>query len=231
MELQLRHAQDRGSSQHSWLSSTHSFSFASYYDPRFIHFRSLRVLNDDTIAPHSGFPTHGHENMEILTIVLQGSVTHSDSMGFSESISAGGCQLISAGSGITHSEMNHGDTPLRLLQIWIMPQQKNSLPRYSSIPPIQVPMNSWQCIAAPNPTENVMPIYQDATIMMGHFQPQHSIEWPLSMGRAVYLHVIDGWVSMAGQLVTTGDAMMVSNMDCLNIMVLKQAHLLLFDLK
>lgn len=231
MELELRRSQDRGTSQHPWLTSYHSFSFASYYDPRFIHFRSLRVLNDDIIAPHSGFPTHGHENMEILTMVLQGAVTHSDSMGYSETIHEGGYQLISAGTGITHSEMNHGNTPLRLLQIWLIPQHKHNTPQYHSIHPATPPLNTWLCIASPHSTGSHMPINQDATIMTGHWQDGQTIVWPLTSGRAAYLHVISGWVSVAGQLATQGDAMLVSNCDDLCINILKPAHLLLFDLR
>lgn len=228
----VRRSNERGYMDHGWLQTHHSFSFASYYDPLHVHFRSLRVLNDDTIAPHAGFPTHPHENMEILTCVLAGAVTHTDSMGFQDTIHAGECQLISAGTGITHSEMNHGDTPLRLLQLWVMPEHKNTTPAYHVIRPQWADCrNHAPLIASPHPAAGVLPIGQDVAIRMGHFDAGIMTTLTIEKGRHLYLYIIDGWVAIGGVLGTPGDALMGVSEGGVTLEIIRPAHLLVFDLK
>lgn len=231
----VRRSNERGYMDHGWLQTHHSFSFASYYDPLHIHYRSLRVLNDDTIAPHAGFPPHPHDNMEIVTCVLNGSVTHTDSMGFQDTIHAGECQLISAGSGMTHSEMNHGATPLRLLQVWVIPDRQHTPPAYHVIRPQWANRrNHAHLIAAPaasGSVDGVLPISQDVSIRMGHFDAGVMANLCIEKGRHLYLYVIDGWVAIGGVLGTPGDALMGVSDGVITLDILRPAHLLVFDLK
>jgi len=170
--------------------------------------------------------------MEILTCVLAGAVTHTDSMGFQDTIHAGECQLISAGTGITHSEMNHGDTPLRLLQLWVMPEHKNTTPAYHVIRPQWADCrNHAPLIASPHPAAGVLPIGQDVAIRMGHFDAGIMTTLTIEKGRHLYLYIIDGWVAIGGVLGTPGDALMGVSEGGVTLEIIRPAHLLVFDLK
>ena len=161
--IYIRKANDRGHANHGWLDSWHSFSFADYYDPDFMGFSALRVINDDKIAAGEGFPTHPHKDMEILTYVMEGAVAHQDSMGNKEQVNAGEFQIMSAGTGIRHSEFNaHQDRDLHLYQIWIIPDQKNLTPRYEQ-KAFDVPQGR-QLVLSPDERDGSLKVFQDMTL-------------------------------------------------------------------
>lgn len=201
----LHRSENRGHVKAGWLDSKHSFSFGSWYDPNYMGVGSLRVINDDHIAAHNGFGTHPHDNMEILTCVLKGTITHKDSMGNEGQIHAGEWQLMSAGTGIRHSEMNLGDEDVHLLQIWVIPNVRDAEPTYQQIErdPKNSP-NEWQLIAGPN--ENAaMHIRQNAEIKAAYLERDHSLEVKATQ-KFNYVHVIEGEIDIAGQIVKAGDA-------------------------
>ncbi|WP_010115042.1 pirin family protein [Acinetobacter sp. P8-3-8] len=205
MNTFLHRSEDRGHVKAGWLDTKHSFSFGSWYDPKYMGVGSLRVINDDTIAAHNGFGTHAHDNMEILTCVLDGTISHKDSMGNVGHIKAGEWQLMSAGTGVQHSEFNQGDTPVHILQIWVIPNVKNAEPNYQQIErdPKKTP-NEWQLIAGPN--ENApMHIRQNAEIKAAYLEKGHTLEVKATQ-MFNYVHVIEGEVDIAGQIVKAGDA-------------------------
>lgn len=205
MNTFLHRSEDRGHVKAGWLDTKHSFSFGSWYDPKYMGVGSLRVINDDTIAAHNGFGTHAHDNMEILTCVLDGTISHKDSMGNVGHIKAGEWQLMSAGTGVQHSEFNQGDTPVHILQIWVIPNVKNAEPNYQQIErnPKKTP-NEWQLIAGPN--ENApMHIRQNAEIKAAYLEKGHTLEVKATQ-MFNYVHVIEGEIDIAGQIVKAGDA-------------------------
>lgn len=201
----LHRSEDRGHAQIDWLDSKHSFSFGSWYDPKYMGIGSLRVINDDTIAAHKGFGTHPHDNMEILTCVLQGTITHQDSMGNIGHIKAGEWQLMSAGTGVQHSEINQGDEVVHMLQIWVIPDVRDAEPNYQQIErdPKKSP-NEWQLIAGPH-NNAPMHIRQNAEIKAAYLQKEHSLPVKATQ-KFNYIHVIEGEVNIAGQIVKAGDA-------------------------
>ncbi|OTG65441.1 pirin family protein [Acinetobacter silvestris] len=206
MTTYLHHSEDRGHVKAGWLESKHSFSFGSWYNPEFMGIGSLRVINDDIIAAHKGFGTHPHDNMEILTCVLQGTISHKDSMGNQSQIHAGEWQLMSAGTGIQHSEVNQGDEALHLLQIWIIPNVQNAEPTYQQIEcdPKQTP-NVWQLIVGPN-ANAPMHIRQNAEVKTAFLQKDHTLNVEATQ-KFNYVHVIEGEIEILGQVVKAGDAL------------------------
>ncbi|WP_445115320.1 pirin family protein [Acinetobacter sp. WZC-1] len=205
MNTFLHRSEDRGHVKAGWLDTRHSFSFGSWYDPKYMGVGSLRVINDDTIAAHNGFGTHPHDNMEILTCVLAGTISHRDSMGNERHIKAGEWQLMSAGTGVRHSEMNHGDDPVHMLQIWIIPNVKDVKPNYQQIQrdPKQTP-NEWQLITGPG-SDAPMHIHQNAEVKAAWLEKGH--ELPVQATQKFnYVHVIEGEIEIAGQSVKAGDA-------------------------
>lgn len=217
--------QDRGYVQAGWLNTYHSFSFGQWYDPRFLGISSLRVINDDRIAAHQGFGTHPHKNMEILTYVLKGTITHKDSMGNHGAIRAGEWQLMSAGSGIQHSEVNQEDEPVHLLQIWLHPNVQNATPQYQQIKlnPIDDP-NKWHLIASPT---QGMQIRQTATIKASFLSKEKNLALENEHGLS-YLHVIEGKIEIDNKTLTTGDAIAIS--EKATVYALEESHLIWFDL-
>lgn len=206
MTTYLHRSEDRGHVKAGWLESKHSFSFGSWYNPELMGIGSLRVINDDIIAAHNGFGTHPHENMEILTCVLKGTISHQDSMGNESQIHAGEWQLMSAGTGIKHSEMNQGDEAVHLLQIWIIPNVQNAEPTYQQIErdPKLTP-NEWQLIVGPN-ANAPMHIRQNAEVKTAFLQQGHTLDVEASQ-KFNYVHVIEGEIDIAGQSVKAGDAL------------------------
>ena len=205
MNAFLHPSDNRGHVKMGWLESKHSFSFGSWYNPKLMGVSALRVINDDLIAAHNGFGTHPHDNMEILTCVLKGTISHKDSMGNEGGISAGEWQLMSAGTGVQHSEINQGDEPVHLLQIWIIPNERNAEPSYQQIKcdPREQP-NQWHLIVGPN--ENApMHIRQNAEIKSAYLEKGHSLEVKATQ-KFNYVHVIEGEIDIAGQIVKAGDA-------------------------
>ena len=204
----LHKANTRGYADHGWLQSFHSFSFASYYHPERIQFGALRVLNDDTVAAGMGFGTHPHQNMEIISIPLSGDLAHRDSMGNEAIIKSGDIQVMSAGTGIRHSEMNaNSNREVKFLQIWIIPKRMEVTPRYDQwTMPIEKMQNSLLQILSPNPEEAGVWIYQDAWFHIGSFDEQRQIDYTLKkQGNGVYVFVLEGKLIMNNQLLEKRD--------------------------
>lgn len=206
--VQVRRGADRGTTAAGWLQSRHSFSFGGYRDPANTHYRSLRVINDDVIAPAGGFPEHGHENMEILTWVLEGALKHGDSLGHQQVLHPGELQAMSAGTGITHSEMNASDTePVRLVQIWLIPKRKDIEPRYGQRAfDAAARRNRWDTLASGLGHPTAMPINQDAELRVTDLDAGATVSVSLSAGRYGYLHVTSGRVALASEQLNDGDA-------------------------
>jgi quercetin 2,3-dioxygenase len=226
-------ANTRGYANHGWLEANHSFSFARYYDPERVHFGALRVLNDDAVAPGMGFGTHPHDNMEIITIPLEGALAHKDSMGHAAAIHKGEIQVMSAGVGVTHSEFNHHkDQWVRLLQIWVFPKLHNVTPRYDqqNLDWHQYP-NQLRQVVSPNPDDEGSWIYQDAWFHVGvldeGFQTVYSIKKP---GNGVYAFVIEGNIKINNQTLSRRDAIGIWNTECIDIeVIVNNSQVLLID--
>jgi redox-sensitive bicupin YhaK (pirin superfamily) len=195
----LHKAASRGDANHGWLHSRHTFSFASYYNPERMHFGVLRVLNDDFVEAGMGFGTHPHDNMEIISIPLEGDLEHKDSMGNVAVIKNGDVQVMSAGTGITHSEYNKNkDKPVKFLQIWVFPNRKNVKPRYDQITlNLADRHNKLQQILSPNPDDEGVWIYQDAWFHLGKFDEGFSIDYSIKKsGNGVYAFVLNGEITI-----------------------------------
>lgn len=200
----LRLARERGAANYGWLQARYSFSFANYYDPHFMGFSSLRVINEDRVAPRRGFDTHGHQNMEILTYVLAGSLEHRDSQGNVGRLNAGDFQYMSAGSGIRHSENNPADDELHLLQIWIEPNEQGTEPSYQDKTLIAV--EGWQLIAAADGRDASFPIRQQAELWRLRLTGAAETRLPPHQG-SYYVHQVRGELQVAGLTLHAGDAL------------------------
>ena len=200
----------RGNANHGWLNANHSFSFAQYYNPERMNFGALRVLNDDTIAPGRGFGTHPHDNMEIITIPLEGDLEHKDSMGNVGAINEGEIQVMSAGTGVYHSEYNKNpDKPINLLQLWVMPKVQNVSPRYDqkSIRELKK-NNAFYQVLSPNPGDDGMWIHQDAWFHLGDFDQATQTDYQIKkQGNGVYVFVIEGNITVGDQELQSRDAL------------------------
>ena len=229
---QFRPAAERGHANHGWLDSFHSFSFADYYDPDYMGFSALRVINEDRIAGGAGFPTHPHKEMEILTYVLAGAVAHQDSMGNVTTVPAGEFQIMSAGTGITHSEFNpNPDVELHLYQIWILPNRPKVTPRYAQQRFAEV--EGRQLILSPDAAEGSLQVYQDMRLWRWQRAPGAASQTiALPEGRRVWLQGVRGVVSVDGQPLAAGDGLALWNESALTLDVPgdEPAELLWFDL-
>lgn len=217
----LHKADTRGHADHGWLNSYHSFSFANYHDPERMNFGVLRVLNDDTVAAGMGFNTHPHENMEIISIPLEGDLEHRDSMGNSQVIREGDIQVMSAGTGITHSEKNRNhDRLTRFLQIWLFPSKRNVTPRYDQItldPAAR--QNRFQQILSPHPEDAGVWVHQDAWFHLGKFDPSVKASYTLKReGNGIYAFFIEGSGSLNGQVLQRRDALGVWDVPAVDLM-------------
>ena len=224
-------ASDRGHATYDWLSSYFYYSFASYYDPSRMGFGPLRVINDDTIAPSSGFPMHSHQNMEIITIVTSGTLIHKDSLGNTGHIDSGTIQVMSAGTGITHSEYNASpDKPLELFQIWIIPNQTGHQPRYQEQPFTTEP-NIIQTLVGPEgSTQGALQIYQDASISKGSFTKDVKQEYSPRHTHGVKIVVISGTLSCQGYDLRGKDSIEITGQKKINLEITAGAEFLLFDM-
>ena len=214
METILHKANTRGVANHGWLKSFHSFSFANYYNPQKMHFGVLRVLNDDEVAPGMGFGTHPHDNMEIISIPLSGELKHRDSMGNEAVIRTGEIQVMSAGTGIQHSEFNAStEAPVKFLQIWIFPNKKNVTPRYDQIQlPDLAKHNTLYQVLSPNPEDAGVWIHQNAWFHMGTFNRGKGFDYDLQdKSNGIYLFVLEGSLSVANEKLEARDAIGMSN--------------------
>lgn len=230
--LQVRKGSDRGYAKRAWLESYHSFSFAHYYDPQYMNFSVLRVINDDIIAPAKGFGMHPHRDMEIITYMLQGELQHRDSIGNGSVIKAGDVQRMTAGTGIVHSEVNASSIEnVHLLQIWILPERLNLQPSYEEkhFSPEQK-LNQWCLIAARDGHDGVLKVHQDMQLYATILNPNVVLGYELSVNRSAYLQVARGDVVVNGQALVAGDALMLNGAVELVAKASAQAELLLFDL-
>jgi len=225
--ITIRKSEDRGHMTGSWLDSYHSFSFSSYQDPRHMGVSALRVINQDVIKPFTGFGLHPHNNMEILTYVLRGAVSHTDSMGNKARIAAGEFQLMSAGTGITHSEYNRDAGELELLQIWLFPNVENATPRYQQ--ELFADSKGLRLVVSPDGAEGSLQIRQDARIYRGRLQAADDLTHELQ-ARTGYVQLIKGQLTLNGQLLQPGDGAEIRATTALEFKALQDAEFLLFDL-
>jgi redox-sensitive bicupin YhaK (pirin superfamily) len=230
--LTIRRANERGHADHGWLNTHHTFSFAEYYDPAHMGFRSLRVINDDRVAPGMGFGTHPHRDMEIFSYVLEGTLEHQDSMGNGRQLKPGQIQLISAGRGITHSEFNPSRTePLHFLQIWIQPGQRGLTPSYTEWHP--TPKDSEAnniLVISPDGRDRSATIHQDADIYLLRLRPGQTVTHELKTGRGAWLHVAEGALTLNGVQLATGDGASTEESGELAVTASEPTQAILFDL-
>jgi redox-sensitive bicupin YhaK (pirin superfamily) len=229
--IKIRKSEERGHVNLGWLDTHHSFSFASYYDPQHMGFRSLRVINDDTVAGGGGFDLHPHRDMEIITYVLSGALQHRDSMGNSAVMKAGDVQRISAGTGIEHSEFNYSPIdPVHLLQIWVLPERKGLTPGYAEKSFGSAPPGRLTLIASRGGRDGSVAINQDADVLLAKFAGGDSITHSLRPQRHAWVQVAEGEVSLNGQILKTGDAASVTGETELRLASDGSAQALVFDL-
>jgi len=230
--LKIRRSNERGHFDHGWLNTFHTFSFSDYYDPAYMGFRSLRVINEDFVQPGQGFGAHPHRDMEILTYVLEGELEHRDSMGNGGVIKPGEVQRMSAGSGVTHSEFNPSEkTPVHLMQIWITPSQRGVKPEYEQRSFNVQANGKLQLIAAGDGRDGAMTIHQDAKLYAGKLQPGAKLVQKLDRARHGWLQVARGEVELNGETLRAGDGAAITAEPELRIGAQSNgAELLLFDL-
>lgn len=229
--ITLRHAAERGHADHGWLKARHTFSFADYYDPRWMGFRSLRVINDDTVAGGGGFGMHPHRDMEIVTYILEGALAHKDSMGNGRVIRPGEFQYMAAGTGVLHSEFNHSPTqPVHLLQIWIVPDEKGVPPAYAEKQMTDAAPGRLQLIASKSGRDGSLAIHQDADLWLGRFAGGETAEHALRSGRHGWLQVAEGELDLNGHALKTGDGAALSEEAALRLTARGHAQALIFDL-
>jgi len=230
--LQIRKSATRGQAEHGWLSSRHTFSFAGYYDPRYVSFGPLRVINEDRVTGGQGFGTHSHSNMEIISYVLGGALEHKDSMGTGSVLRYGDVQRMSAGSGVSHSEFNHSaDETVHFLQIWLFPDQENIAPSYEEthFSP-EAKKNQLRLIASPDGADGSLLIHQDARIYATILDGSQRLLHALADGRGAYVQVARGQLQVNGITLQAGDALQVSDEAQLILENGNDAEVLVFDL-
>ncbi len=232
MNAILRPSAERGHADHGWLDTRHTFSFAHYFDPRHMGFRSLRVINDDVVKPGAGFPTHGHRDMEIVTYVVSGALAHKDDTGGAGVIRRGEVQVMSAGTGIRHSEFNASrQEDVRLLQIWILPPRDGLPPSYAQVAvPEAEKRNRLALLAGPEGSGAALPLHQDARVHAALLDAGRSVVHPLLPGRAAWVQVVDGEISVNGTAMRRGDGLAVEDADEIAVLAAADAEFLLFDL-
>ena len=230
--IQVRPARERGLTRIDWLDSRHTFSFGDYHDPAQMGYRSLRVLNDDRVAPGGGFPTHAHRDMEILTYVLDGALEHRDSLGNGSVIRPGELQRMSAGSGITHSEANASATePVHFLQVWIVPDRRGIPPGYEQRAfPAAEEEHRLRPVATPDGRDGSLTIHQDASLFLATLRPGRHVLHRLKAGRHAWLQVARGVVTLDEQALSAGDGAAISDEETIQVDGVEPAEILLFDL-
>lgn len=230
--IYVRRAEERGRFDHGWLDTRHTFSFGSYRDPKFMGFRSLRVINEDFVAPGQGFGTHPHRDMEIFTYVLSGALEHRDSLGSGAILRPGEFQYMSAGSGIEHSEFNpSSDEQVHLYQIWVLPNERSATPRYDQLNLDEAEKrNRLRIVASPEGRDGAMAIRQDATIGLSLLEAGQTLVVPIAAGRHVWLQALSGEFALNGETVRPGDGAAVSEEAELRIEGRETGEFLLFDM-
>jgi redox-sensitive bicupin YhaK (pirin superfamily) len=228
----VRRANERGHADHGWLNSYHTFSFADYHDPAHMGFRTLRVINDDRVAPGQGFGTHPHRDMEIFSYVLDGALAHKDSLGNGSILKRGQVQLMSAGTGVTHSEFNPSDAAeAHFLQIWILPRERGLKPSYTEWQPRpERDRNPKVLLISPDGREQSATIHQDAYVYRVRLGPGETVSHALPAGRGAWLHIAEGEADVANHTLATGDAVSTETPGLISIKARTQTEALLFDL-
>ena len=231
--ITIRPAHERGHADHGWLRSFHSFSFAGYHDPAHMGFGNLRVINEDRIAPGTGFGTHGHRDMEIVSYVLEGALAHRDSLGTGASITPGEVQRMSAGTGVLHSEFNHAaERETHFLQIWILPSRAGIAPGYEQKRFDEASKRGRLClVAAPDGRDGALTLNADASIRVGLFDGDESAELALAPGRLAYVYVARGALEVGGHRLAAGDAAMLRDEPAVRLTHGHGAEVLVFDLR
>lgn len=227
-----RFRDERGPTNAGWLKSMHTFSFGHYMDPDHMGFGPLRVINEDWVIPGAGFPTHPHDNMEIITYVLKGALAHRDSMGSGSTIKPGDIQLMSAGSGVTHSEFNASSTEdVHLLQIWIMPDVRNTTPDYQEKRlDADAVKNKFATVVSPDGADGSLTIRQNAKLLVGHFEDGVETKLDLDPARAYWVQIANGMVEVDGDRAYAGDAYAITGETALSLNSQSDSEILLFDL-
>jgi len=227
----IRKANERGHANHGWLDTYHTFSFANYYDPQWMGYRSLRVINDDFVMPGMGFGTHPHRDMEIITYVLSGALEQKDSMGNGRIIRPGEVQYMAAGTGVQHSEFNpSNEEAVHLLQIWIQPDKRGATPRYAEKSMKNAPEGQLSLITSKTGRDGSIVINQDADLWLGKLGKGNRVTHTLAPGRHAWLHVAEGEVSLNGKTLAGGDAAAIDEEGSLELSATKPSQVLLFDL-
>ncbi|HCF64340.1 MAG TPA: hypothetical protein DEU93_09440 [Chitinophagaceae bacterium] len=232
MKTSVQRASERGSADYGWLKPNYYFSFSGYHNPKYVHFGALRVLNDDWIAGGGGFPTHPHDNMEIVTIPFTGALAHKDSTGGQGTIQAGDVQIMSAGTGVQHSEANASATdPVTLFQIWLFPKERNIKPRYDQRTfDVTGRQNQWQVVVSPREEDKALWINQDARFALSNLEAGKTISYNNAFNNnGMYLVVISGSVSVNDTTLNKRDAMSITDTDTLQITATENAELLLIE--
>jgi len=227
-----RPAAERGHFDHGWLDTSHTFSFAGYHDPAHMGFRTLRVINEDRVAPGQGFGAHSHRDMEIITYVLDGALAHADSIGNRSTIVPGDVQRMSAGTGITHSEFNaRQDEPVHFLQIWLLPDRRGLAPGYEqkAIPESEE-RGALRLLASRDGRDGTVTIHQDVDLYGSRLEPGERVKHALADGRHAWLQMVRGRIELNGTPLAAGDGAAVSGESALEMVAQESAHLLLFDL-
>jgi len=230
--IDVRRAKERGHANHGWLDTWHTFSFSSYYDPRFMGFRALRVINEDTVAPGQGFPPHGHREMEIISYVLEGGLAHKDSLGTGSVIRPGEVQRMSAGTGVRHSEYNASATaPVHFLQIWIEPARAGIAPGYEQKAFAEADTRGrLRLVASPDGADGSLTIQQDARLYATVLASGQSVTHQLKPGRHAWVQVTRGTLTVGGEILAQGDGAAISDESVVSIAGETDAEALVFDL-
>lgn len=229
--IKIRRSEERGHADHGWLDTYHTFSFAGYYDPEHMGFRSLRVINDDTVAAGAGFGRHPHRDMEIITYVLSGAVEHKDSMGNGRVIKPGEFQYMAAGTGVQHSEFNPSDKEAgHFLQIWIQPDRRGAKPSYAEKSYAQAESGRLHLVASKSGRDGSITINQDAELYLARLNDGDRVAHTLRPGRAAWVHVAEGSATVNGQSLRAGDAVALEEETRIEVSGDHSAQVLLFDL-
>lgn len=230
--MTIRRSFERGIANHGWLNSHHTFSFGSYYDPNFMGFGPLRVINEDRVQPGEGFPTHGHRDMEIISYVIDGGLEHKDTLGTGSVIRPGDVQRMSAGTGIRHSEYNHSTTDsVHFLQIWIMPEKKGIAPSYEQKTySDHEKTGTWRLVGSPDGRAGSITIHQDVRLYTTLLPAGETIEHKTSADRLIWIQAVKGEFSLGGETLAAGDGAAISKQELVSISAAKDSEILLFDM-
>lgn len=230
--MRVRKSAERGHFDHGWLDTYHTFSFGDYYDPEQMGFHALRVINDDRVAPGRGFGMHGHRDMEIVTYVLEGELAHKDSLGNGSVIRAGELQRMTAGTGVLHSEVNPSAAQwAHLYQIWLLPERNGLDPSYQQIAiSEEQKRGQFRLVASPEGGDGALGIHQDARLYLAALSPGEAVSQTIAPGRAAWLQVLRGKVSVGGQALSAGDAVALEDEQDLTVEAAAESEVLLFDL-